>query len=253
MLSLLFVTLAPLLRRRSQSFVDRYIYGIRHQPEDILSAFATRIPQALSRPVLRDVICEEILPAMLIRQSGLYIYDNEVLTTIYEQAVPARGRPIDSDELHDLVRRVKPKTSLSLAGDPIFHWVRLVIPLETQDLTIGWWLLGRRDPDDYYSRIEVLVLTNLANQFAPVIENFRLLEMARQEVEENRRLQEQLVQSQKMEAIGRLSAGVAHDFNNLLSVILGYSSLLMAKYGADEQLSRYLGDIRDAGNRAAAL
>jgi signal transduction histidine kinase/CheY-like chemotaxis protein len=253
LLSLLFVVLAPLLRVRSQSFVDRYIYGIRHQPEDILSAFATRIPQALSRPVLRDVICEEILPAMLIRQSGLYVYEGELLNTIYEKGVPARGRPIEPDELSDLVRRVRPKVSIELSGEPIFPWVRLVIPLETQDLTIGWWLLGRRDPDDYYSRLEILVLTNLANQFAPMIENFRLLEMARAEVEENKRLQEQLVQSQKMEAIGRLSAGVAHDFNNLLSVILGYSSLLMAKYGADEQLSRYLGDIRDAGNRAAAL
>ena len=253
LLSLIFVVLAPMLRARSQTFVDRYIYGIRHQPEDILGAFATRIPQALSRPVLRDVICEEILPAMLIRQSGLYIYDGEHLSVIYERGVPARGRSIEIDELSELVRRVKPKTSISLLDDPIFHWVRLIVPLETQDLTIGWWLLGRRDPDDFYSKVEIRALTNLANQFAPVIENFRLLEMARQEVEENKRLQEQLVQSQKMEAIGRLSAGVAHDFNNLLSVILGYSSLLMAKYGADEQLSRYLGDIRDAGNRAAAL
>lgn len=251
--SVIFVVLGPILRGRSQSLVDRYIYGMRHQPNDILSAFATRIPQALSRSVLRDVICEEILPAMLIRQSGLYIYDADALNTLYERGVPPRGRPIESDELGDLVRRVRSRTSIDLRGDPIFHWVRLVIPLETQDLTIGWWLLGRRDPDDYYSNAEIQVLTNLANQFAPVIENFRLLEMARQEVEENKRLQEQLVQSQKMEAIGRLSAGVAHDFNNLLSVILGYSSLLMAKYGSDEQLSRYLGDIRDAGNRAAAL
>lgn len=253
LLSLAFVLVAPTLRQRSQAFVDRHIYGIRHQPNDILSAFATRIPQALSRSVLRDVICEEILPAMLIRQSGLYIHDGEALNMIYERGVPPRGRPIEADELGDLVRRVRSRMSIDLRGDPIFHWVRLVIPLETQDLTIGWWLLGRRDPDDYYSSAEVQVLTNLANQFAPVIENYRLLEMARQEVEENKRLQEQLVQSQKMEAIGRLSAGVAHDFNNLLSVILGYSSLLMAKYGSDEQLSRYLGDIRDAGNRAAAL
>jgi len=252
-LSLIFVVLAPMLRTRSQSFVDRFIYGIRHQPEDILGAFATRIPQALSRPVLRDVICEEILPAMLIRQSGLYIYDGEHLSTIYVRGVPIRGGSLELGELNELVRRVKSKVAVDLEEDPVFSWVKLVIPLETQDLTIGWWLLGRRDPDDFYSKSEIRVLTNLANQFAPVIENFRLLEMARQEVEQNQRLQGQLVQSQKMEAIGRLSAGVAHDFNNLLSVILGYSSLLMAKYGADEQLSRYLGDIRDAGNRAAAL
>ena len=115
------------------------------------------------------------------------------------------------------------------------------------------WLFGQRDPDDYYPKDDIDLLANLANQIAPVIENFRLVEMARQEVEENKRLQQQLIHSQKMEAIGRFSAGIAHDFNNLLSVILGYSSLILEKTRKDKGVSRGLSEIHNAGKRAADL
>jgi PAS domain S-box-containing protein len=70
---------------------------------------------------------------------------------------------------------------------------------------------------------------------------------------ESQRLQAQLHQAQKMESVGRLAGGVAHDFNNLLTVINGYSDLGIAKLSTGDPLRVTIGEIRKAGERAAAL
>ena len=68
-----------------------------------------------------------------------------------------------------------------------------------------------------------------------------------------KRLEDQLRNSQKMEAVGRLSAGIAHDFNNLLTAILGYSELVLDDLGPDHSARAQMEEIRRAAERAASL
>src|ERR1051325_1632324 len=74
-----------------------------------------------------------------------------------------------------------------------------------------------------------------------------------QDVTERVSLENQLRQSQKMEAVGQLAAGVAHDFNNLLTVIHGYSSLQLERAGLDGDITRALEHVKSAAERAAGL
>jgi PAS domain S-box-containing protein len=73
------------------------------------------------------------------------------------------------------------------------------------------------------------------------------------DITENKQLLLQLLQAQKMEAVGRLAGGVAHDFNNLLTAIIGYSQLIQRSLKEDEPIYAEVAEIEKAGQRAAAL
>jgi two-component system, cell cycle sensor histidine kinase and response regulator CckA len=74
-----------------------------------------------------------------------------------------------------------------------------------------------------------------------------------EQIIEQRRLEAQVIESQKLELISQLSSGVAHDFNNLLTVIVGYSDLITSQLEQDSLLQKYVDEIRHASNRAAGL
>jgi PAS domain S-box-containing protein len=71
--------------------------------------------------------------------------------------------------------------------------------------------------------------------------------------EQHENLQNQLIQMQKMETLGRLAGGIAHDFNNILSAIIGYSELAMNDLPKDSQVYDDVNTIKESGEKAAVL
>jgi PAS domain S-box-containing protein len=97
-----------------------------------------------------------------------------------------------------------------------------------------------------YEQAHATAMRMAANLAATAVDNVNLIE--REQAKE-----EQLRQSQKMDAIGQLAGGVAHDFNNLLTVINGYSDLSLRRLAADDELRKPMLEISKAGARAAVL
>lgn len=73
------------------------------------------------------------------------------------------------------------------------------------------------------------------------------------DITENKKMEQQFLQAQKMEAIGQLAGGIAHDFNNILTAISGYGNLLRIRTDHDPALNRYARNILACSNRAANL
>jgi len=117
--------------------------------------------------------------------------------------------------------------------------------LETQGTLSNWESQGRRKDGTIVSTLENVTLVDAGA--AGVIEGTII------DITERKRLEQQLRQSQKMEAVGQLASGVAHDFNNLLSVIGGYSELVLKGLPDDDPQRKRIEGIRNAGERAADL
>lgn len=178
--SIVFVLATPPMLNWLQNTINRLAYGTVHNPDDILRVFAKQIPFALTRDALSLPLTKDILPAMLIRQSALFLFNNDSLELIYSDKMPQSEKLKTPQDLSYFLQH--PGIYISPDSETVQEnrWIRLPIPLVTREETIGVWLLGRRDPDDFYPQNDIDLLQTLANQMAPVIENIRLYEALQQ-------------------------------------------------------------------------
>ena len=139
------------------------------------------------------------------------------------------------------------------------------LPLRTGTEVLGVLGLASTNPRDFST--EGPFLEALANELSVGLKKSLLYEQLEQHASdlqagieqirkteaERLKLQVQLQQSQKMEAIGTLAGGIAHDFNNILAAVLGYTELALGTVAKDAATHRYLSRVLDAALRARSL
>ncbi len=202
------------------------VYGVLGIFEDVTDRKLAETRLLEYRKVIEcsaDMVC-------VLDSSYRYTLANEAFLSYLE--VPPEsvlGRTVEEVRGRDVFLRLKPFLDTCLTGEE-----------RTFDLQLKYPLKGLRDHSVRYS---------------PIVEGGTVTGVASimRDVTDEKRLEGQLLQSQKMEAVGQLAGGVAHDFNNLLSVILGYCHLLKAGLKGEEKQLERLGQVTTAAERAAQL
>jgi PAS domain S-box-containing protein len=129
----------------------------------------------------------------------------------------------DLTQLHRWQARLKPGSTLSGEG-----------------------FLTRKDGARVYSSWSYCPVADEKDRVTHIVATYR-------DLTDKRHMQEALIHSQRLDAVGRLAGGVAHDFNNLLSVINGYCEMMVSKRSVRRLASRELGEIHQATQKAAHL
>jgi signal transduction histidine kinase/DNA-binding response OmpR family regulator len=128
----------------------------------------------------------------------------------------------------------------------------IVMPLISNDQVIGSLILGSIE-DQAYTDNELRVAQRVANQISGAIANAQLLAERNRAEKEARVLEDQLRQTQKMEAVGQLAGGIAHDFNNSLTLIKVCSQLALLELKEGDPVRDKIQQIDEATQRSADL
>jgi PAS domain S-box-containing protein len=240
------------IRRRNRELMILNAIGqTLNQPLDLQEMLARALRQIVDL-FGTEVGCVFLLDAetAVLRRTAASGLNSE-----YAESFPPTEIP--SDLLEHI--RASRATVLSAAGLPLPSVFRDFQQKERLDVTnllllwskdrlLGCLLLGSRKFREFSSG-EVNLLVSVGNQIAASIEKMLLLEETRRAYENLRRTQEQLLQSEKMAAIGQLISGVAHELNNPLTAILGYSQLLASSEYVSDRGAEFVGKLHKQAHR----
>ncbi|NIP38432.1 MAG: GAF domain-containing protein [Candidatus Dadabacteria bacterium] len=274
------VALNP-LQNKIQAIIDliffRKKYDYRKTVEDISFAMTSILnPEDIS-----EKIVETIEKTIFAKNVNLFFYDEQqALYRPYSDLDSAERENYLLDEQNILIQQLKQYKSEIFLEDihseekyrancekleQVFSQFNssIIIPMFVKDKLIGLMSLGEKKSDLTYTSEDLELLRILANQSSVAIENalaFRLVEDYARKLEdanlELRETQTQLIQSEKMSAIGQLSAGIAHEIRNPLNIIEGaryYLSHILSESEKSESVNEYLTYIKQEVERTNKL
>ncbi len=244
---------------RTGAVLGALIYGhpqpgvFKERTEHLITNLASQAAVAIDNAKLQTALQEEL------KQRRLHEKESQKYTAIIRTSS-------DAIIIKDLNSTV---TSWNKAAEAIFGYpaeemigksITLLIPSHLQDEE--GIILGRIRNGETINHYETIrqrkdgKLIQISLTVSPIMDSSGIIvgasKIAR-DITGIKNTEEQLRQSQKMEAIGRLAGGIAHDFNNLLTSINGFTDMALAEVGKEGEVADYLAEVRKSGERAAAL
>jgi len=168
-----------------ENFVERRILAVPLQSKHLLETYSIHITTSVSLSDLIHVLHEEILPSLLIRQFSFLQLDQGSLKMLSTMGLSEEQMPKEQDVPYLMTQSGVYRSPDVASRNRPFPWARLILPLKLGDQIIGFWLLGRRDPDDIYSQLEIPILSSLANLTAIALSNILQTERLKSVYETN--------------------------------------------------------------------
>jgi PAS domain S-box-containing protein len=232
--ALMVLPIVYLIYRSYHLYLNQLEAGRKHAEE--VAELHARTTEALASAITANAKLDAVIQAsplaiLALDREGKVTTWNAMAESILgwspEESI-GRPLPIADGRSAELVRNVISRAFLgdTVAGQEMTQWRKDATPLQG-----AVWTAPLLDGAGRVSGVLMIIA----------------------DMTEQKRLEDQLRLSQKMEAVGRLAGGIAHDFNNLLTVINGYSAMLVDSLRADRYASAQAAEIFGAGTRAAEL
>jgi len=229
--------------------------AIRRRTERLLRTLhvaGLAMEMAVSPDEVFVTVGEELVKVGLLCDLHLVSDDRRLVSLAYASpALPTEGPRPGSAPPAGWATLAENKIFEAILGGAhaVFEPGAIVAPLLFEDRLLGFLTVRSREVGiDDIPAVQVF-----ANEIAAAWKRAHLVEELRRSLQDLERTQEQLIQSQKMEAVGRLAGGVAHDFNNQLTAIMGYADILQAGLAEGDSRRAEIGQILRAARRAAEL
>ena len=154
-----------------QAFVENNLLGIKLPYQNLQETYSARITTSTSLNSLIQLLESEIIPSLLVREFAFLKLDNGSAELLVSKGVTDEQvlSEYDFTKLKAASGKYRP-THPQLNEQP-YSWVRLILSLQVGESVLGFWLFGRRDPDDMYAQVEIPILQSLANQTAIALSN----------------------------------------------------------------------------------